>query len=794
MWRGKYLLCLLFPALLLVSAAAAWSAPPTIVDVQVDRALDVNAPDWVCYHQRVTVTATDADGAADIYCVEIDDPAGGVHYIAICNGEGWQVDANTIGCEWSETGMVAPPATGTYSVTVWANDGSDSLTTPSCGAVATDHPTLLTPVMDIVTADISPTFSWTGGMSGAINHVELEKEANIGTIWCEGVGTGTEIAYPDVLEAGRSYLWTLVSCSFFDDHVTDPRVMLMGAQRIEGRFTEYAPYPEVLPDLPGKLAYTSMFTPSWDAPAHSAIIQYSPDPWVWLALTTDHSQYGDWSPDGSRLLYLAPGGLWIDTLDSTPPSLIPGIGGGDCRWAADGNRIVYAVHGPYTPYLPEGWSYDIWVANIDGSNAYPLVDSLETHDRWPDWSPDGMWIAYRKLPTALNTCAWLARYDGSGDSPVVPTTLVGYPGYEVTWVRDHAWSPDGQKLAVRFAASAPDLPGIDGVGTISRDGGPVTPVFINPPGHECCASPILPQWSPDGTKVVFSSGWHLPYDPEWGNGKFEPGVELWMVNADGTGDPVRLTYNHSFDYYPTWWAPNTEPGSDVEIVKGDTTVTFADVTETGDTSVTVFNDPPAPEPQGFTFLGDYWEVTTTAQLAEDSKITLSIHYDDADVPAGQEQWLALLHWENGEWMDITVRPIDTVNNVITGECTSLSPFGIALGPQFRGLLQPVNNDGTSIFKLKSTVPIKFQLVAPDGSYVGDATARLNLAKILGEVTGTYQEATSTSQADSGNLFRYDSTAKQYIFNLGTKGLSTGTWMLQVVVNGVVAKEVRISLK
>jgi Tol biopolymer transport system component len=795
-------LCLLFPALLLVSAAAAWSAPPTIVDVQVDRALDVDAPDWVSYHQRVTVYASDPDGAGDIWCVEIDDPAGGVHYISICNGGGWQVDPNTVGCEWNESDMLAPPAPGAYSVAVVGVDGWEGLTTPLCPEVGTDHPTLLTPVMDTVTDDPSPTFAWSGGLPCACSHVDLEQEAAIGRIWCGFASDANQVTFDGVLEAGRSYVWTLVSCTSSDYYGTDPRVNIWGGQRISGRFTEYAPYPEVLPDLPGKLAYDSMFTPGWVSPWHSAVMQYSPDPWVRIALGSDHSESPDWSPDGSRLLYAAWGGrLWIDTLDSTPPTLIPGIAGSDCRWAADGNRIVYAVHGPATPYLPEGWSYDIWVANIDGSSTYPLVESLETHDRWPDWSPDGMWIAYRKLPQAMGTAVWLARYDGSEYRPVVPTTLVGYPEYQVGGLTDFAWCADGQKLAVTFGASAPDLPAIDGVGIISRDGGPVTPVFINPPGYVCCAAAGLPQWSPDGTKVVFSSGWHLPYDPDWydptgsGLGKFEPGVELWMVNVDGTGDPVRLTYNHSHDYYVTWWAPNTEPGTDVEIVKGDTTVTFADVTETGDTSVTVFNDPPAPEPQGFTFLGDYWEVTTTAQLAENSKITLEIQYDDADVPAGQEEWLALLHWENGEWVDITVRPIDTVNNIITGECTSLSPFGIAVAPyQFNGLRPPVNNDNTSIFKLKSTVPIKFQLVAPDGSYVSNATARLRIAKISGNVTGSFDEAVSTNNPDGGNLFRYDASANQYIFNLGTKGLSTGTWVLQVVVNDLVAKEVQISLK
>jgi hypothetical protein len=78
--------------------------------------------------------------------------------------------------------------------------------------------------------------------------------------------------------------------------------------------------------------------------------------------------------------------------------------------------------------------------------------------------------------------------------------------------------------------------------------------------------------------------------------------------------------------------------------------------------------------------------------------------------------------------------------------------------------------------------------------VSDAVAKLYLAKVCDDVVGTYEERESTSAADSGNTFRYDPEANQYIFNLGTKGLSTGTWVIQVVVNDMVAKQVWISLR
>jgi hypothetical protein len=48
---------------------------------------------------------------------------------------------------------------------------------------------------------------------------------------------------------------------------------------------------------------------------------------------------------------------------------------------------------------------------------------------------------------------------------------------------------------------------------------------------------------------------------------------------------------------------------------------------------------------------------------------------------------------------------------------------------------------------------------------------------LGEV-----EALSTAAATTGNLFRYDATSGQYIFNLGTKSLSAGQYELRIYLN------------
>ena len=111
-----------------------------------------------------------------------------------------------------------------------------------------------------------------------------------------------------------------------------------------------------------------------------------------------------------------------------------------------------------------------------------------------------------------------------------------------------------------------------------------------------------------------------------------------------------------------------------------------------------------------------------------------------------------------------------------------------------GVLQPINPDGSSVFKFGRTVPVKLQLTDASGAYVTDATVRIYLAKISDGVIGTEVEASSTSAASTGNTFRYDPEANQYIFNLGTRDLSKGTWQARIEVSDGASYFVVFSLK
>jgi hypothetical protein len=126
-----------------------------------------------------------------------------------------------------------------------------------------------------------------------------------------------------------------------------------------------------------------------------------------------------------------------------------------------------------------------------------------------------------------------------------------------------------------------------------------------------------------------------------------------------------------------------------------------------------------------------------------------------------------------------------------GNSTSKN-FDVTVTFAWSGVLDPINTDGTSIFKLKSAVPVKFRLTGASAG-VTNAVARLYVAKISSGVMGTELEADSNVSATSGNLFVYDGGG-QYHFNWDTKGQQVGTYQLRIDLGDGVSRTVVISLK
>ncbi|MBU4340311.1 MAG: PxKF domain-containing protein [Euryarchaeota archaeon] len=134
----------------------------------------------------------------------------------------------------------------------------------------------------------------------------------------------------------------------------------------------------------------------------------------------------------------------------------------------------------------------------------------------------------------------------------------------------------------------------------------------------------------------------------------------------------------------------------------------------------------------------------------------------------------------------------TATDYAGNNVTQTASYTIAYN--FLGIQPPIRSDGSSIFKLGSTIPVKFRVADANGNYVSTVVSNLTHQKITDEIFGRIEESISTSAANDGNTFRYDITDNLYIFNLGTSGMATGTYQLSINLDDGTVKIVRISIK
>jgi hypothetical protein len=131
-------------------------------------------------------------------------------------------------------------------------------------------------------------------------------------------------------------------------------------------------------------------------------------------------------------------------------------------------------------------------------------------------------------------------------------------------------------------------------------------------------------------------------------------------------------------------------------------------------------------------------------------------------------------------------------------------YSVVYGGAFSGYLQPINSDGSSRFKLGSTIPVKFKLLCGT-TPISTAVAKMYVVQGDSRPDPGVDEGISTAASTTGNLFRYDTTAQQYIFNLSTKlgytnpgssapvSFSQGTWTLKIGLDDGTYKSINIQL-
>jgi hypothetical protein len=108
---------------------------------------------------------------------------------------------------------------------------------------------------------------------------------------------------------------------------------------------------------------------------------------------------------------------------------------------------------------------------------------------------------------------------------------------------------------------------------------------------------------------------------------------------------------------------------------------------------------------------------------------------------------------------------------------------MCLGSPEHQILQPINNDGSSVFKQKSTVPAKFRVCDYYGTSIGTpgVVSSFRLIQISNGTVSSVDEAVDSTTPDTA--FRWSPDGQQWIFNINTKSLGAGkTYVYLITLN------------
>jgi hypothetical protein len=129
---------------------------------------------------------------------------------------------------------------------------------------------------------------------------------------------------------------------------------------------------------------------------------------------------------------------------------------------------------------------------------------------------------------------------------------------------------------------------------------------------------------------------------------------------------------------------------------------------------------------------------------------------------------------------------DNVNNASTlsnSYKVLYASGGICYGDAGHQILQPINADGSSVWKRGATVPAKFRVCDANGVSIGtpDVVTAFNLVQVLSGTETDVDEVVNSTTPDTA--FRWDATEQQWIFNVSTQSLTANqTYVFQIELN------------
>ena len=196
----------------------------------------------------------------------------------------------------------------------------------------------------------------------------------------------------------------------------------------------------------------------------------------------------------------------------------------------DGKRVAYSERG-----AAKGEAFHVFVRALPGGAPLQLTNG-EASDIGPAWSPDGAWLAFRRIAEGRTEYIAIPS-DGGAERKVAE--FDGAPADAAQPLPAVSWTRDGKSLAV-VETGEKQLPAI---ALVSLGEGTVRRITKPPEGSEGDSTPAV---SPDGNSLAFVRG----TGPD--------GSDIYLCDLAG-GNLRRLTFDDRAIHGIAW----TPDGQDV---------------------------------------------------------------------------------------------------------------------------------------------------------------------------------------------------------------------------------------